>query len=164
MKKIMVYALLLTTLLSGCSKLPRETRSGKNTFGCKIDGKVFKPCESSGLFTTDPLYGGVTTNPTAYAGVGAHCYEHWPRRDVGITINNFRGVGEYKISGYDVRGTYQENYIWFDSNPAGSGKVIITKDDRQNRILSGTFEFTAQSSNNPNETVTITDGRFDINY
>jgi hypothetical protein len=43
-----------------------------------------------------------------------------------------------------------------------SGEIIITRYDRDNRILSGTFSGRVRNKNNPNDIVDITDGRFDF--
>ena len=92
-------------------------------------------------------------------------------KNITIEIGNFSGVGEYLLSDLNNRITYTEHnltdppsVITFSSSYTTNGKITITKDDRVNAILSGTFEFTATSPNVPNRIITVTSGRFDLNY
>lgn len=43
-----------------------------------------------------------------------------------------------------------------------NGKVAITKDDRVNFILTGTFEFTAANTTNLTDVASISDGYFNL--
>ena len=45
-----------------------------------------------------------------------------------------------------------------------SGILTISKYDIQNKIFSGTFHCRAFNSDNPDEVIEITEGRFDINW
>ncbi|MFT3948482.1 MAG: DUF6252 family protein [Agriterribacter sp.] len=87
-----------------------------------------------------------------------------------IVIDRFHGVGEYPLSNSNNIVNYQEHIttlpfvFTYSSLYTSNGKITITKDDRTNTILSGTFEFTATSPDNPGRTVSVTSGRFDLNY
>lgn len=48
----------------------------------------------------------------------------------------------------------------YNANP-NSGSIIITKND--NNIISGTFSGKLQNVSDPNDTLEITEGRFDFN-
>ena len=51
----------------------------------------------------------------------------------------------------------------YESNENYTGKIHFTRFDTQNFIISGTFEFEAQDIFSE-ETVSITNGRFDLNF
>ncbi|MBC7557338.1 MAG: hypothetical protein H7195_10295, partial [Chryseobacterium sp.] len=52
--------------------------------------------------------------------------------------------------------------VTYNSKAFNKGEVNITKLDRVNKIISGTFWFEATNENNPNDKVSVTDGRFDL--
>ena len=70
----------------------------------------------------------------------------------------------YELSNLNVAG-YENGFNVYNTNSTSIGSVTLTKFDKTNSIISGTFSFKAK--NNSGEIVTITDGRFDkkfINY
>lgn len=149
-----------------CKKdgLTKETQTGSNTFSCKIDGKIFVPCDG-GFFSSGPsLYAHYSSNYTILR-IGANCTKDEPYKYMFIELNNFHGVGEYLLSDINNTCTYIESYPTnkdYTTTLTKNGKVIITKDDRNNSILSGTFEFTATDKSNNLDLITISSGRFDI--
>ncbi len=166
---LLVLFFISFTLIISCKKdgLTKATQNGANTFSCKINGTAFQPCQNQGLFGGPTLYGGVSVSTIATATINAECNNPYPQRHVSIYIDNFKGTGEYNLQ--DTANNickYQEyvpdkNYLSFYTK---TGKVTITKDDRTNFILSGTFEFTAANKDSLNDIVTVTSGRFDISY
>lgn len=175
MKYTPFILLLFSIAVISCKKekLTKETQNGANTFSCLIDGEIFKPAKSEGLlFNSDPvLYGGLSiSNDYSIASITAAYKASYPRKYITIEIDHFHGIGEYLLSNQDNTITYTE-YITavpfvvnYSSYYTLSGKVVITKDDRANAILSGTFEFTATSPEDPGRIITVTSGRFDLNY
>ncbi len=89
-------------------------------------------------------------------------------KNVYIEIGNLTGAGTYLLSDLSNRLQYtvRENNTTrvYSSLNTKSGRVIITKDDRASKILSGTFEFEGVDNNDPGKIVKITSGRFDLNY
>lgn len=67
--------LLSIGLLLACDRkdpLPKPTQEGKNTFGCKIDGKPWVPDGGTGFQATKPLRGGffsISTYPVLQTGI-----------------------------------------------------------------------------------------------
>lgn len=168
----LLFLFISLHLILSCKKdcLTKATQNGANTFSCKINGKVFQPCKDEGLFGSPSLYGGVSVNAIDIARVTGKCYNTYPQQNISIELSNFHGEGEYLFSNSNNNGTYTE-YIpvlplvhSYKSSYTTTGKVIITKDDRTNFILSGSFEFTAANKDSTNDIVTITDGHFDISY
>ena len=168
--RILFFSFLLSTLFLQCKKdkLPKATEKGANTFGCKINGVSFEPCPK--LYVPDPsLYVSLSVGTTTSVIIGADCTQGDPYKYVIITLGNFHGIGEYLLSDnennicqYREPDPYPGNY--FSSYYTHIGKVTITKDDRTNYILSGTFEFTAANQDNSSNVVMVTEGRFDVSY
>lgn len=170
MKVPKVFLILISFFVfAACKKdLPKPTQKGANTFGCKIDGLAFTPCNNQ--YISDPaLYGGIDeTFDRAF--VNANCYSDFPKKSVYFQISSFHGVGEYVFTDSGNVGNYVELhptvpfYKTYTSISTQTGKVVITKYDPYKHILSGTFEFTAANQENPSEIITITEGRFDLDY
>lgn len=73
-----------------------------------------------------------------------------------------KGVNVLNYTPNQPFGVYYDNkFRHFFSMNANPGKVVITKFDPINRIISGTFEFEGQEIVNK-EKVSVTEGRFDI--
>lgn len=187
---IFIFSLLLftncnrdnDTQADNSQKLPPETQTGANTFGCMINGRLFYPRDGIG-----DVMG--TNKALSWWGSSSSMYEY---REMKVA--NFRdgkpinymyfhlhdlptiGVGEYiwRESNFnnDIDGLMQ-NYLYvraFDYNSntwkwytsyENSGKTTITKYGGQ-PIVSGTFSGKLRTEDG-SETIEIVDGRFDIN-
>jgi hypothetical protein len=114
--------------------MPEETTSGNNTFGCLVDGWVY----TSGRYLNQPL-------------------TFWYYREQNL----FEVKVEVRLESYitfiinqpteNQTCTFED--ALFDSESLGSGEVKITRFDREQKILSGTFSGGR-----------ITHGRFDVVY
>jgi hypothetical protein len=165
MKNKMILLFMLAIPFS-CSKdrLTKETQTGANTISCKIDGKVFKPSESGGLFGTSPI----TVYNYPYSGftVLAKYYEtengNIPK-DLEINLFYLKEKGIYDL-GVNPYAIYRFSY-WngptYHTNNFYTGQVKITRCDTVNKIYSGTFFFTAIDGTT-GKVVNVTDGRFDV--
>lgn len=161
---------LITTsllLLASCSKnkLPRPTESGKNTFGCKIDGKVFLPSEDEPTFSgpSRPL---IVSNSFINGFIirarklGSSTVAH---ENVLIGLPYLKNTGTYFLTTYGY-GEYKIDYAGgptYRTNNTYTGEVNITRCDTVNQIYSGTFSFKAVDENT-GKVVNVTDGRFDV--
>jgi hypothetical protein len=158
-------------------QLPPQTQTGANTFGCLVNGQVFKPGGAS-------LSGGSLSSNYQFLGAGP---EDFHFRLAAINRNNSSGVShsvglftdsiriiegiEYPLKkagsngGYAIYGFATSNPIFFDdyaTTDLVSGLIKIKKFDSVNQIISGTFWFNAMNENG--DTIKITDGRFDVRY
>ena len=70
------------------------------------------------------------------------------------------GVTNY---GYHVKRQLSPIDDWITS-AAQTGSVTLTRFDTVARVVSGTFEFNAENVMNPAQTISVTEGRFDIKY
>ncbi len=167
-------------------KLPPATQTGANTAGCYINGELLIPKNGEQQFGGSPAYGlqrysGVNFGSTN--GDDYYAVQIVNKKDIGgdfiylqlPTLIN--GIGDYIINQSN-----NEFYMDGPNNPhvivktydgvnlgkvylsaSNSGIIKITKFDFPNRIVSGIFNLTVYNKDNPNETIEITDGRFDIN-
>jgi hypothetical protein len=193
MKKL--FLLFLTTLIISCSsddsssdpasRLPPETQTGANTFGCIIDGKILLP-RSGNTSQVNPLSGADLTRgyPTFdYYELEVIDYKSNPRASLFLHMHNAvaNSIGTYVIDNsngqtsidgfehhylhcniYNSEKKSYQKYVSFEN----SGSFTITKSLRNattGNIFSGTFNCKVRNINDPTDEIEITDGRFDIN-
>lgn len=179
----LVSSLILNALLfSRCTKekLPKATQEGKNTFGCKVNGKNWVPQGGGPFSGLEPVNGGyqatynfnITKNNVfirAYNGESSiNIYLRSVERtgvyplnfDTGSSPNyrNPDNYGYYETEG-NINGIIRS--IEYYTTTQYTGRVNITRADTTNKIISGTFEFTAVNRET-GKTVKVTDGRFDV--
>ena len=167
-------------------QLPAITTSGANTAGCIINGKVLIPKNGSQTIGGPLIYGlkyhlgnsfGVPLF-NDYFAVRIKNLKNIDGDDIYIHFNEMvQGIGIYDLG--QSNGNYftaspnnnhvilkrivnSDNVKTFLSN-SNSGRITITRFNYPNKIISGIFSFNLYNSNNPNEIIQITDGRFDIN-
>ena len=153
--------------------LPPITSIGANTFGCKIDGKVFVPRDGRGkpgLFVQYEYLG---------TGVGGGWFLNIPAIDwassaltaVNIATDSLLvtegisyQIGRKKgmVSAFCMRGINSSSADTYNKLDTDTGSLYIQRFDQVNHIISGQFSFSATDING--QKVTITDGRFDIQY
>ena len=196
-KKIILLVTAIFWLLCACSKdnpapedplakLPPETQTGANTFGCVINGQVFYPRDGVGTIFVSGAQGMV------FWGSGNGSNYTWNE----IEIKNARdgkpasrmiihlqslfqlGVGEYIWQPTNFQNSIDglmQNYVFariYDQNSGSwkyygsyenSGKINITRFDIPNRIISGNFGGKLRLYNSTEE-IEILSGRFDFNW
>ena len=145
----------------GCKKekLPRATEKGAGTFGCKIDGMLFKPYYTGGLFNSVEVLSIGNRN-----GFGIHAHNQETDESVSIEFTRLTQTGTYNLRQYPFRGVYQAGYRnpgWYTTDSLNTGELIITRCDTINKIYSGRFSFTGIDPNT-GIVIKVTDGRFDL--
>jgi hypothetical protein len=192
MKTKILTALILLLVLS-CNKdddtneftptLPAITQEGKNTFGCYINGVLLTPRDGTGTFNSPDhgmIFWGSPTNYNYYE-IDIRDYKSESGALMNIHILNLSEVQEniYVLNESNCEDNVDSNinnniycrildqqtqtYKWYCSIENG-GILNITRYDFDNRIVSGTFNCTVQNRDNPEETIEITEGRFDIKW
>ena len=166
-------------------QLPPETQTGANTFGVTINGKVYIPRDPTGVSVGTTAKGMIFWRSPD----DQHTYDELEIKDgassVGFNMtihlhNLFQiGQGEYLLKQSNFHNgidSIPNNHIYFkiwDSNINnyayyGSieniGSINVTRYDFVNRIFSGKFSGKFVRYDNPNDFITINDGRFDINW
>ncbi len=146
--------------------LPPATTSGENTFGCKVNGEVFLPNGNINYWGID--------HPVYYVN-----YEElWIRvknlYDYPNNIYLYIYIDDKLSSTGVTKELLSENYPQYEilhENYTATGYYIdstknyyvdITRLDLENRIVSGTFEYTVVNEELA-DTIKITEGRFDLN-
>jgi hypothetical protein len=175
---ITILTLLIFTGIQ-CKKeslgLPPETQSGAMTVGFKINGHIVVPRDHHrhpGLFYRygymGPQQGGgwhlylSVRNWVSYPSEGIDIQSDSLLLQEGGTYPFILGPNNEQVIG-TVSAFCEYNDKYYAKLLTDSGELHITKSDEQNRILSGTFFFTATDISS-GEKVSVTDGRFDIRY
>ena len=181
-KKAWLLYLCLLTMFAGCSKcnktvepdkeptasLPPATQTGAGTFGCMVNGQAWLPVrDNTPLARANP---NLVYDPTFEGGsfsLSGSIYAD-KRFKQGISMGG-RGigtVGEYNLTNSGVSFMYLDEFSEYISDENGyisTGKLVITKLDKTNNIIAGTFSFTIEKKDTGKK-VTVTDGRFDMKY
>ena len=160
-----LLALLLALCLTGCEKnnpfapgteLPPETTIGANTFGCLVNGKVwrnggyFNPAESLNMpeMSETRLAIAASRNVTdTLSGINIWIL------DIDIS------EGQYLCDSLNINIKFRIGATcWYEY--AQQGSIEITRYDLDERIVSGRFN--ALLKLDGCEDIVITDGRFDL--
>ena len=161
-------------------QLPPETQTGANTFGCLVNGQVFKPGGASltgGSLSCNYQFLGTGINGGYYFRLAA-IYQNNTNgsgKSIGIntdslaikendklllTIPLTKGKASAGYSNYQTQPTM--NYDDYSTTSIISGELWLKKLDTINQIVSGTFWFDAVNANGGK--VEIRQGRFDMRY
>ena len=157
--------LIFAIALSACEKekLTKETQSGENTFSCKINGKVYKA--KTDLFS-EAITGGIYLRQTSKYELSIAGSMYNGRKSdyvVGFRIPEFTSVGIFNLAPENMGYVYLDmNGTQYNTKFGKEGNINIKFLDYSRKICSGTFEFVATNTNDPNDKIYITDGRFDI--
>jgi Family of unknown function (DUF6252) len=177
MKKAIILCTSILFLLS-CKKdkmaeLPPATQTGANTFGLKINGEMWVPKGFAGIPDDDLLKArvlGTTLIITAQNFSSSPTETEYELRLVNVT-----GTGTYLLNtdftypnalvsyAYHVKRRLTPLDEWITS-AAQTGSITLTRFDTTARIVSGTFQFNAENDLNAAQTISVTEGRFDIKY
>lgn len=186
MKKVFQYSrlALLVFLLSqfSCRKnsigepqLPPITQEGKNTFGCKVNGKVWVPSFKCQLFgnqcaeleyTIVPQFNGNDTSLFFSISAGNDAGSHDYFVIAPMQANCFiKGIGNYSDS---LSVHFFGNLGDFYKYNATFTRMLypefnITTIDAAKKVVAGTFAFTL-FTRDLKDSVIITDGRFDFQF
>ncbi|RYZ19565.1 MAG: hypothetical protein EOO16_19555 [Chitinophagaceae bacterium] len=174
--KILFATAAAVLVLSACNKkvteLPAATESGENTFGASVNGTLWAPRKSV-LPSAPPV-------EASFAGgddyvIHARDLGSSPREtEFEIFLKNVTQPGTYVLNvntakmpghsgayAYYVERNITPKYEYITSSTY-TGSVNITRVDKANHILSGTFSFTAGEFNSQTAPINVTEGRFDV--
>ena len=166
---IFVFLILFGCIIFACKKkMPLETQSGENTFGCYVNEKLIVP-KRNGL--NPPVLRAYYSqqNGKPSFNLYASMKEKETLHSIAIktdsfflavgtyeisTLNTSRVTGEYRFSEPTTMGTI------YNSTSLNKGELVIKHYDSGKRIVSGTFWFDA--INNNGQKVEVREGRFDV--
>ncbi|WP_448701752.1 hypothetical protein ACFGVR_05875 [Mucilaginibacter sp. AW1-3] len=164
---------------SNLDRLPPETQTGANTFGCVINGKVFLPfAQYKLLYYREPLTCVYSPgyNKSGYTfSLGAfNDSDNYSEPSVYIQTDSLALTQgqtyilkeSNKPNGASAFYSLFSNHTFYDyyTNTQVSGQLYISKLDPVNKIISGTFSFNAVNIRNITDTTHVTLGRFDMKY
>jgi hypothetical protein len=165
-------SLLILGLICACDKGPELTpitQDGRNTFSCKVNGKVWVAERTPDLFAPkEAIYGGFLRVGPDTLSIYIRAFK--PDRTSLKLYLRSTNVGTHELrmeaKPYSIypqsHGSYESSEgKLFTTNTNAVGWVKLSKTDAKAGLLAGTFEFTATTSSG--ETVEITSGRFDLN-
>jgi hypothetical protein len=167
MKRLGFFFLLMFFALSGvaCKKndqntLPPITQSGKNTFGCYVDGQLWLPSKSYSI-TARVLCITLDKDASFHLLVKHDHPGYDPHDYFSIVFKPLTTTGTYDLSDQSKAGSELEiqgesNYS--DTYKVVKGQLIITRFDN---IVAGQFSFSI-INNRTNKIYNITEGRFDL--
>jgi hypothetical protein len=175
-----VLLLLMAFLWSNCTKdptpdtplteedkLPPATQEGKNTFGCLVNGKAWKPkgggllkpglqlsySEISGNFFISAIH----YRTEGFSGLGVS-NGLFPLFDASSVV-----LSDSAVFYYDTHLPCETPYYYTSIGVDKEGYINVSKIDREKGFISGTFEFDILDPVCL-DTFKITKGRFDIKY
>lgn len=179
MKKLITAILILSLFcFAQCKKnhtdsngLPADTQEGKNTLGFLLNGQPWKPQGNSGTgnlsIDFDPGFNNGIMGIAAYRTISATDKTQF---GLGIVDSlNFKSapfsliIKKKSLGGLSFSTKNYCDILHVDTTIYETGRINITKLDRTNRIVSGTFEGILYNQI-CGDTIKITDGRFDMKY
>lgn len=188
MKQIIII-LCVISLLSSCRKewwnpkkvaeptLPPITAEGKGTFGCLINGKVWVSSAPRAFCNYTPWYYAIRSSLDLYASFYLYGSKNGGKDVVVLGYDSIFGPGVYPLpqpglinraSGYTFKLNREYTAYNLQSDwpikTKGSGVLNIHTLDTIKGIIAGTFNFKAINRDNVEDTINITEGRFDIKF
>ena len=180
-----IFLIIVIISIYSCNKsktelntLPAITQTGANTFGFKVNGEIWT---TNGKYCFNQ-YGNCRDNPSAkyYQSFGTIIYSADKVVYKGLKVtssemfdisirNNFQGIGTYSLKYSDttdlVSFTNTQSWVEYKLIPQRETFIVdVSKFDTTNKIFSGSFSGKLYNTNNLNDSIFITDGRFDIKY
>jgi hypothetical protein len=143
--------------------LPPITQEGKNTFGCKINGKNWVPGGDLGWGGQGPLFAEYSTRYEDFSVAAQSRYnDNTTSISIGASWNGkSNGIKEDNVGIFLAYQGKMWEYVAipFETNLTS---VKITKLDTVNKIVAGQFHFMIKTS--ATDTIKVTEGRFDVKY
>jgi hypothetical protein len=173
MKKITSYLILLITILSfvNCKKqtikydnpysLPNATQTGVGTFACRLNGANLIAKDGiysqGGKYTSDSTILGATFGKLSFLSLGIHVLGS-AQLNLAYPIENNNNLTFFYSSDSSCTGI-SSSIIEVHT---AIGTITFTRLDSVNNIISGVFSFRVPIQNC--DTLTFSDGRFDVHY
>jgi len=168
MKKVLIAALAILSF-AACNKtvqeLPPATQTGANTFGASVDGNFWIPKSFGPIVGNDILQVRIIAGQDFY--INARNYAASPTEtEFEIFLQGVTAPGTYQLAAPGNYAYYVKRKLTpideWKTTATYTGTVTITKVDLVERILAGTFQFTAANIDDASRQLTVTEGRFDI--
>jgi hypothetical protein len=171
MKKKIKTMLLLIGLAS-CREeeilLPKSTTEGLNTFGCKVNGKIWLPRQGLGIPSPQSVSSFYNSSLRRFDLIGV---QGGNEESIRLYVENISKVGKYNLVVSDklfpdlYLTTYDGNYVddQYVLFSGATNELNITRLDTIQKIISGNFQVELKGIKN-RKIVKLTEGIFDIKY
>ncbi len=173
---ISTIIVVVAILLAACTNrnpLPQPTQTGSNTFGCLIDGEPYIPDGGRGFMPSKPVNGGFLVIRSSPYTLGVYIYTYAKNKQrVDIYLNEYTlgrhllnrntGIIPDQINPRNYGLYMSEEGNQYTTNSNYTGWVDLTKADTTTGVVAGNFQFEATTIDG--RTITISEGRFDVNY
>jgi Family of unknown function (DUF6252) len=169
--RVLTLAFFLFSCKKEITELPNVTQTGANTFGAKVNGEFWAPQGFGPLPANDILEAAALGDDIR---INARNFASSPNEtEFAFYIRNVLAPGTFSLNtdashpttsssyGYYVKRRLTPISEWITSS-SKTGTITITKIDRTAKIVSGTFEFTANPLVAGDAPLVVTEGRFDI--
>lgn len=160
------FIVLVFLIFSSCKKDTKLSQSGANIVEAKINGVAWKAQSCWGCV------GGGTGLRTVYLpdfgrlNILAQMVKGSTNTTIEIDLSQVAGMGKYDLKENGSSNNYAQvsdaNCVVYYTTRPSSGSVTITNLDKDKKIISGSFEFSATSRESV--TIGVTQGVFDVKY
>ncbi|MFN3178520.1 MAG: hypothetical protein ACE362_28675, partial [Phaeodactylibacter xiamenensis] len=151
--------------------LPEMTTTGENTFGCLVNGEVWRPkggpyfgLDAQLSFSYHEPTGGLFISASRRLGPNDNGYDTYQRIGINATFKGISpsdSVRQCMFADINRCSSWNGNPMILDS--MHTNVIDITFLDTDQNIISGTFNFLFIKED-CHDTIRVTDGRFDIKY
>lgn len=153
MKNLFIYVIVVFTVIAGSCKKDSDDGSpvAATKMGCKIDGAAWNSVSRVTQYYDNKF---IITGTSMDGKV------------IIITIfGDTQGTYNLQVGELESGATYSPSVLSSVIYASLSGSVVLTKVDKDNKKISGTFQFTAAKANELTNQISITNGEFsDLTY
>ncbi len=172
MKTNIILVLALSVLALQCKEdepevvnqldlLPPATQTGKNTFGCLVNGQAWVPETSNDM---------VAMYQAEILHIGGKAYPEIGEQNISFTTTESEAIANETFDLTNAPSSFARSNWYttdsviclYDMEDTREGTLTISHFDREEFIVSGTFAFTMIKGDC--DTLRVTDGRFDMHY
>jgi hypothetical protein len=179
--RMIMLSILITS--TGCKKnkqgedtteqLPPETQTGAYTFGCKVDGIVYKASGPGGLLATQSINYDYFSDSTFVIRIASTSEKKFNMliefKCTNVNSNCLLSVSPYAATFYDnANGTIGNNTNVYSTTNTHTGNIVIKyfngtiAPGNDGTIASGIFNMECINANG--KVIKITEGRFDSGH
>ncbi len=146
--------------------LPEITQEGKNTFGCLMNGVVWVPRVELFVpwYTLDFQF----STPRGFGNITCRILTTEQDDFMQLLFGpTFFNIGSYNMSliyNTDMDLRHNEKHYSASRRDSLFNRVEVSFIEPDFRIVSGQFQFKLYNDANPKDTISVTNGRFDLHY
>jgi hypothetical protein len=162
MKKYLFLLVGFSFLMAGCGKIEVAAPQHVNKFTCKVNGVFWEAVSKQRDILGNDLQ--INKSPFSdFASISA--WNTSKRQSISFNLSLSDTLKTFSMTVSDPFGDYARKCEGYSLDKLTNHKVIVTEHDKTKQIVKGAFSFRAiDISTSCRDTVTITDGFFDMQY